>query len=273
MQTTPYKEWTLEKTFEHLSKLGFEAVEIAAWPWYTPFKPDEIVGGGARQITTAAKRCNLVITALTCHVNHIHPDSKARAEANNFFRKVILCAKLLEAPIVTAWSGKPIPAKMDEENFQEIRHEMGRLVDYAAQEDVKIAVENYGPTLTFNVPRMEKLFKMIPSKNLCANFDPSHCIWQRTDYVTDVKRLGSKIVHTHAKDTEILKDVLAVEGVQGQGWWRFRIPGKGAVNWKRLIAAYGEIGYDSVLSFEHEDQTVDRDTGAKRTLRYLRRLI
>ncbi len=273
MQTTPYREWSFEKILEHLSNLGFEAVEIAGWPWYQPFKPDKIINGEATQIVSTAKRCNLVISALSCHLNHLDPDLKKREEINKFFKKVILCAKMLEAPIVTALSGLPIPGKTVEESFEELKHEMGSLVDYAMQEGIKIAVENHGPTLTFNVPRLEKMFELIPSKNLGVNFDPSHCIWQHIDYVAAVKRLGSKILHTHAKDTEILRAVLTVEGVQGKGWWRSRIPGWGEVDWKKLITTYKEVGYDYVLSLEHEDKAFDPDTGAIKTLNYLRDLI
>jgi sugar phosphate isomerase/epimerase len=37
------------------------------------------------------------------------------------------------------------------------------------------------------------------------------------------------------------------------GWWRYRVPGLGQVDWVRLIDALYEGGFDGVLSVEHED--------------------
>jgi sugar phosphate isomerase/epimerase len=37
------------------------------------------------------------------------------------------------------------------------------------------------------------------------------------------------------------------------GWWRYRVPGLGEVDWVRLIDTLYEGGFDGVLSVEHED--------------------
>ena len=42
-------------------------------------------------------------------------------------------------------------------------------------------------------------------------------------------------------------------GVEGQGWWRYRIPGWGDTNWTRIVSGLMEAGYDGVISIEHED--------------------
>jgi sugar phosphate isomerase/epimerase len=34
---------------------------------------------------------------------------------------------------------------------------------------------------------------------------------------------------------------------------RFRLPGQGLIDWQRLTAALYAVGYDFVLSIEHED--------------------
>ena len=39
------------------------------------------------------------------------------------------------------------------------------------------------------------------------------------------------------------------------GWWRYRVPGRGQVDWNRLVDALYEGGFDGVLSVEHEDPT------------------
>ena len=37
------------------------------------------------------------------------------------------------------------------------------------------------------------------------------------------------------------------------GWWRYRIPGLGQVDFRRYVDALYEGGFDGVLSVEHED--------------------
>ncbi|MEM2322437.1 MAG: sugar phosphate isomerase/epimerase, partial [Candidatus Bathyarchaeia archaeon] len=50
-------------------------------------------------------------------------------------------------------------------------------------------------------------------------------------------------------------------GVLGRGWWRYRIPGWGGINWRSYITALKEVGYDYVLSIEHEDPFFSPEDG------------
>ena len=48
------------------------------------------------------------------------------------------------------------------------------------------------------------------------------------------------------------------------GWWRYRLPGSGEVDWPGFLGALARAGYDGVVSVEHEDPvwtgTVERVT-------------
>ncbi|MCX7772871.1 MAG: TIM barrel protein, partial [Clostridia bacterium] len=44
-----------------------------------------------------------------------------------------------------------------------------------------------------------------------------------------------------------------LDGDHGGGYWRFRMPGLGQVDWKKFIQALKNIGYNGVISTEHED--------------------
>ena len=65
-----------------------------------------------------------------------------------------------------------------------------------------------------------------------------------------------RIFHVHAKDMEINRDGLYAHGVMsaGMGWQIPRLPGLGEVRWDRFIAALYAVGYDFVVSIEHEDR-------------------
>jgi len=115
------------------------------------------------------------------------------------------------------------------------------------------------------------MFKVIPSKALGLEFDPSHLVFQFIDYLDAARKFGSRIYHTHCKDTEILYDRLGYVGYTGEGWWRFRMPGLGDVDWKRLITTLQDVGYDYVLSIEHEDPLYHGEEGFRKGLVVARR--
>lgn len=112
------------------------------------------------------------------------------------------------------------------------------------------------------------------------NLDPSHLVWQGIDPVVFIKRLGPRIFHAHAKDGELQPDEIRRSGVLSGGSWtrpdrgfRFRVPGWGDVDWRRVLSALAAVGYDRVLSFEHEDPVMSPEDGLEKAIAFLRPLL
>jgi sugar phosphate isomerase/epimerase len=100
----------------------------------------------------------------------------------------------------------------------------------------------------------DMLFDRIKSDKLGLCYDPSHLVWQMIDPYRVLKEYRSKIFHVHGKDTEIDREKLSRYGVlQNVKWWRHRLPGLGELDWRRIVDILYEIGYDGVISIEHED--------------------
>jgi sugar phosphate isomerase/epimerase len=79
----------------------------------------------------------------------------------------------------------------------------------------------------------------------------------------------------HAKDTEIMEDRLGHVGIYGNGWWRYRMPGMGEVDWDGIAQALAEIGYRGDVIIEHEDPVFEGDRfeeGLSLGIRFLHRL-
>ncbi len=94
----------------------------------------------------------------------------------------------------------------------------------------------------------------VPSPALGLSFDPSHLVWLHIPNIPDiVRRYGSRIYHIDGKDTEILPGKLAAQGIIGNGWWRYRLPGCGALDWRGILSALRDIGYDGAIDIENED--------------------
>jgi hypothetical protein len=81
------------------------------------------------------------------------------------------------------------------------------------------------------------------------------------DYERVVYDYADRIFHVHAKDMEINREGLYRNGVLsfGIGWQVPRLPGLGEVRWDRFLAALYAIGYDHVVSIEHEDRAFEGD--------------
>ena len=76
-----------------------------------------------------------------------------------------------------------------------------------------------------------------------------------------VREFRDKIFHVHAKDLHIDWEGVYNHGVlsQGMGWQIPRLPGLGDMDWGKFFAALTGIGYDYVVSIEHEDRAFEGD--------------
>jgi len=86
-----------------------------------------------------------------------------------------------------------------------------------------------------------------------------------------IAALGDRIHHVHAKDGEIVAHNVARSGLLAHGRWdrrdrgfRFRVPGWGSIDWKRVLTELKLAGYAGAISVEHEDPTMGRVEGLER---------
>ena len=268
----------LEKIVSWASVNGFSALELAAWPVGSErdYKGNQVDVVNlnkekANRLKSLFQKNNLVASALAYYDNNLHPDLKTREVYHQHLRRVIDGAELLDIKLVGTFVG----ARTDispAENVREIGRVFRDLLKYAADRNVKIMIENcpmdnwvsFGRpgNFAYSPELWEALFNEIQAENFGLNFDPSHLYWLGIDYIQAVRDFGPKIFHTHAKDTEILVDGKNKYGILGRqiepqpwksGWWRYRIPGSGEIDWKKFIDTLQESGYDNTLSIEHED--------------------
>ena len=268
----------LEKIVVWAASNGFKALELAAWPVESDrdYQGNQLnvrlmTKGKAEELKALFAENNLVISALAYYDNNLHVDLIKRESYLTHLRKVIDTAQMLNVDLVGTFVG----ARTDispAQNIHEIGSVFSDLLRYAADRDVRLMIENcpMDNWVTFGRPGnfayspelWEALFNELPAKNFGLNFDPSHLYWLGIDYLQAVRNFAAKIFHTHAKDTEILDEGIYKYGILGRqiepepwksGWWRYRLPGSGGIDWKKFIDTLQENGYDQVLSIEHED--------------------
>lgn len=274
--TAPFPELTLEQVADWAAANGFGAIEIACWPASTGtarryagtshIDVDQLTDDDARRIRAMLDSKGLTVSSLAFYPNNLHPDLEQREAANDHLRKVIVAAQKLGVGIVGTFIGRDA-ARTIPQNLETFREVWPPLVRFAAERGVKIAIENCpmifshdewpgGHNLAFSPAIWREMFSIIPDQNFGLNLDPSHLVWQMIDYERAVYDFKDRIFHVHAKDMEINRDGLYQHGVMsaGMGWQVPRLPGLGEVRWDRFISALYAVGYDFVLSIEHEDR-------------------
>ena len=97
------------------------------------------------------------------------------------------------------------------------------------------------------------------------------------------RRTGSSIYHVHAKDTRLEPEPLARDGrieirpaeEVAQRAWNYVTLGRGHDEtwWRGFCQALRAIGYDDVLSIEHEDLALPPFDGVAQSVALLRRVI
>ncbi|HEX2963742.1 MAG TPA: sugar phosphate isomerase/epimerase [Ignavibacteriales bacterium] len=268
----------LEDLVKWASQEGFQSLELASWPVKSKrdyqarqidaanFKPSD-----AERINALFSGHNLTISSLAYYDNNLHPNLKKRKEYHDHLKKVINTASMLGVNLVGTFVGGR-PDKSPTDNMKEIGKVFRSLVKYAEDKGVRLMIENcpmegwlkfatpgnyaYSPEL------WTALFNEVPSDSFGLNLDPSHLYWLGIDYLQVIKDFKDKIFHAHAKDTEILTEGQYEYGFFGRqiepipwksGWWRYRIPGLGEIDWNRFISTLQDNGYNYVISIEHED--------------------
>ncbi len=276
--TAAFPDLNLERVAVWAASEGFEALEVACWPSaggegrrYAGVGHIAVERLDAAEVLGVFDRYSLAISALAYYPNNLHPDDAHREEVHGHLRKVIDAAQALGVGIVCTFVGndkdRPLP-----ENLRRFGEIWPPLVDYAGERGVRIAIENCpmifswdewpgGNNLAWSPAIWEEMFEAIPASNFGLNLDPSHLVWLMIDYERAVHDFAERIFHVHAKDLEIRRDGLYRHGSfsGGIGWQVPRLPGLGEVDWPRFVGALYAVGYDHVVSIEHEDRRLEGD--------------
>lgn len=292
-------ELGIEAVLSTAANIGYDCVELMCWP---PGKAERRYAGVTHLDVTnfdaaAAERirahCNhygITISALGYYPNPLTADQEAAAVYANHLHKLIDAAALLGVGKVTSFVGRD-PVKTIEDNWPRFLETWRPLVAYAEVKGVGIGIENCpmlfgadewpgGKNLAISPSVWERMYTDIPSPSFGLNFDPSHFVLQFMDYEKAIRRFADRLVHVHAKDLRIDRDLLDQHGVfaHPKRWHTPKLPGLGDVNWGRFVAALNDAGYRGPVCVEVEDRAYegsleDRKKALKMSHDYLRQFI
>lgn len=276
MFTACLPSWDLERIAVKAAESGFETLELAVWPMSTGrnfqaahLPVSHLNDEDVDRTRALMERCGLGISSLGYYGNNLHPDDAIRAGVANHLRQVIGAAARLDVTLVGTFIGRDCRLSVPE-NRVLAEAVMPPLVEYAQERGVQLMVENcpmegwHPDGYPGNIAYSPELWTwMIEKLGLRLNWDPSHLLWMGIDPLETIAEFAPFIVHTQAKDVQVFPGARNRYGVFGTtekdgnpwrtGWWRYRVPGRGDVDWPAVVDALYDHGYAGAVSVEHED--------------------
>lgn len=296
---------SLKDAVKKIASLGCEAIEIGAgnYPGNAHCNVDELLNDDSKrnEWKKIIQDSGLTISALSCHGNPLHPNKEFAKSNHETHRKVVQLAHKLGIDTVVNFSGCPGSNENDlypnwvtcawPPDFEKIVKWQWeeKVIPYwkaeskfAEEHGVKIAFEMHPGFVVYNAETLLRLRKEC-GNNLGANFDPSHLFWQGMDPLKVIRALKGAIYHVHAKDCIIDQLNTEVNGVldyksygkEIERSWIFRTVGYGhdLKWWKDFVSTLRLVGYDGVLSIEHEDSLMSSEEGLSKAIRALKECV
>jgi sugar phosphate isomerase/epimerase len=293
-----------ERALQACKHFKLDAIEIpcGAYCGDKLIDPNAVLAdaGLQRKIKDDIARHGLVISALSCHGNPLHPDPDYARAHERIQDVAVQLAPKLGVNLVITFSGCPGGAPGDRTpNWVTYPWppDFPRILDYqwnevlipywqrktaeARNEGVRLALEPHPGFCVYNPETLLRL-RRLTGGAIGANFDPSHFFWQGIGPVEALRLLGDAhaIYHVHAKDAACdahnahLNGVLDTRplGDVAHRSWSFRTCGYGHGDefWKPFVSMLRCKGYDGVLSIEHEDRWMSAYEGLRKAVDYLR---
>lgn len=288
-----------------VKELGFEAVELGTGE----FTGDVHAGldrlssdqAAVAQLRADLDTAGLELSALSCHGNPLHPQAAYASRADDALRRTIDAASALSVENVVCFSGCPgepggnypnwittpwpgyFEDLLDWQWSTSVVPYWTEVAEVATARGVRIAIEMHPGMSVYNLPTLLRLRETC-GPAIGANYDPSHLWWQGMDpllVLRETARAGS-LFHVHAKDTFVDPLVVARAGVLElashtalERAWRFTTVGYGhdLGFWRAFVGELRSVGYDGVLSVEHEDPLAPINEALERSVAILRESI
>lgn len=296
----------LEEALDYIKAQGLDAVEIGCggYPGKSHCDPDRLLEDeqALRQFQATIESRGLLISALSVHGNPLHPQAAERERYRREFRQAVRLAARLGVERIITFSGCPgdhpgakwpnwvtcawppdyqevLEYQWEQEAVPYWREE----VAFCKQNGVKmVALEMHPGFLVYN-PETALRLRDAVGPEIGVNFDPSHLWWQGIDPVRAIRALGDAIFHVHAKDTALDPVNFPVNGGLdpkpysneiGRSWiFRSVGYGHGLSVWRAIVSQLRLVGYDWVISIEHEDSLMSANEGFEAAVATLKQAV
>lgn len=271
--TAPLRKKPLAEVIPWAAQNGIAALEIDVTAG-SHLDASNVDDATVEQILSLTKQHNVRISSLAAYAPITGVAEERAAQSQQTITNAINLAARLNVGIVCTMAGMPVPGKSRAKTIAEdLPGAMRPILDAAGEKGIKIALENWFATNIQHLDHWRQVFDVLPDAHFGLNYDPSHLDWQGIDVLASVYEFRDRIFHVHAKDVAVNESKLKRVGFGGDGWWRYVLPGYGRIRWGEFITTLRHIGYNDVLSIEHEDDAIPPEEGFEKATRYLNSLV
>jgi len=302
--TALFAKLSLDEVIEKIKPLGIQALELGTgnYPGDPHLKLEWLnQPAKLKEFRQRLDDEGISISALSSHGNPLHPNKAFAKKSQETSQKTIRLAEKLGVKTVVDFSGCPgdsensklpnwSPTPWPPDYLEILKWQWEKKVipywtkhaKFAEDHGVQVAIEMHPGFSVYNPETMLRL-RAAAGKAIGCNFDPSHMFWQGIDPCAAVRALGEAVFHCHAKDTKIYTVNTMVNGVldakpysdEKNRAFLFRTVGYGHGRefWTDLVSTLQMVGYDHVLSIEHEDSLMSVDEGLAKAARFLQEIV
>ena len=299
-------ELSQPEAMKYLADAGVQCVEIGCggFPGKAHADSEVLLSDPAKleAFKEAIYGNGLEISALSCHGNPVHPDKAVAKAFHDDFVSCILLAEKLGVKRIVGFSGCP----GDSENSKYPNwvtcpwpDDFLKILDWQWNEVLipywketaafakahgieKIAFEMHPGFCVYNPETLLRLRAAV-GDIIGANVDPSHLFWQGIDPVEAIRTLGDAVYYVHGKDVFLDNTNIGRNGVLDTKHysdvlnraWVFRTMGYGhdLSTWKEIVSMLKKVGYDDVISIEHEDSLMSPKEGLEKAIAFLKEVL
>jgi sugar phosphate isomerase/epimerase len=301
-----FSDLSIDQLIETIKEFKIEAVEIGSGndPGHPHCDLDGLLADDSkrRAYMEQFEKNNIMVSAFSCHGNPVHPDTEKAKREDAVYRKSIDLAAKTGVNHVVCFSGCPGDGTGKHPNWvttletdefvnilkwqwQEVLIPYWKdLNQYARRRNVRVGLEMDGGYSVFNVATLLHL-RRAAGENIGANLDFSGIFQLGVDPVAVVKKLGGEgaIFHMHGKDIFLDAQNVAVNGLVdltpyeelAQRSWSYGDIGYGhdLGTWKLIVEELKAVGYDHVISIEHESPFTSARIGVAKSVTALQEIL
>lgn len=260
-----FRRYSLEETIRILADLGYQGIEILADIPHA-FPPD-LKSGNIEKIKTTLEDNGLVVSNLnafmlhgiedTYHPSWIEKDASKRAQRIDYTLQCIDLAQELNINILSTEPGGPLLGIDQQEGLSFFKEGLAAVYEKAKDKGVRILIEPEPGLLIENSFQLRSFLEDLDPEVFGLNFDIGHFFCVGEDPSACIREMREAIYHFHLEDIAATRE------------HHHLLPGKGAIDFTKVMGAIQDIDYDGFITVElypYEDQPIE---AAREALSYL----
>ncbi|MCL1855403.1 MAG: sugar phosphate isomerase/epimerase [Clostridia bacterium] len=270
-------EYSFEQVVDFASEYGIACVEMMSWPrgkserryaGVTHIDAETMDEGKAEYINEYLAKRNVSISGIGYYPNPLDANLEQRTLCIEHIKKCIKTAKTLGLSTMNTFIGRD-PLSSISDSMKQFQKVWPDIVKFAEDYNVRIGIENCpmyfrdewpgGKNLAASPSIWREMFSTIESDCFGLNYDPSHLVWQRMDYLKPIYEFKEKLFHFHIKDAKLFQDRYDDAGIFAAplDYHAPKLPGLGDIDWGKTVSALKDVGYDGAMVMEIEDRAFE----------------